>query len=1225
MPYNSLNYISSEFPENMNLEINNDSTPKDKDLIPKIEEENEKYIKSILWNLGILIYELFFGVLPFEKNKVIDLTKIKKSKCKEFDNLISNLLIIEEDKRLKWKEYLEHEFFMSLEPQKVFKILFNKNITNSDREIDLYKNDLDDNNLDILLKIDFKNLMNLNLANNNIENIEITTNNKNSFEKLKILNLEDNKINDVSKNLLKVCSNLEFLFLSHNNIISISTFSDMNLNNLSHLSLSHNSIFNFSSLAKANLINLNILNLSFNKIEDISCLEKMKFPYLEELKLNHNNIDDISIFEKTNFPKLKVLELKYNKIENIGIIKNVHFPELEILNLENNKIENINTLKNVSFNETLKELNLSNNSIKYFEYLHLCYFPSLSKVNLLSFKDDLTDYHLKILSIKLRLYGYDINDQNKDGKISILITPYNLINNSEIWDNKSFDYTNSFKIIAYKNTDEQEIITFCLQHILEMKDYNSKKKLITFKIYNSLLETIDKDAELNNFSILSYIDDNNIIKEKNKINTIYLIKQYKSKNQKIKYHKKPYYIDSITKLSSLPNICPFKNKVEKANYFRNIIDDKELFSSFLKKNDYYNNFPIIFINNKYYDGFIRFLEDSPKYNKFKNQNIFKKLLISSKENYIYKHSNYEYIIAEVVENLDFYSINQVIEIIKDIKFIIEGDYKQIINDWIILIFEMINECFLFTLKIKLFYDICPCCKSPILYTIDNKEKENIINKGSKIIDNTFFKSIQICNNIFNIISQKFNSFSVKDYKTKYFGENFMKNEYIPADPPKKDSNKFINVIYHDENYEKFSGDINEDAIEFRKYTNGTFIFSNCEDSFKLIINGIKNSNQNNNIKFLLITTGSTFEKVYNILDQEKCLELISKACIYCMEKSKHIGKLQKYPNFVQAVYTTQEEVDYFIEENSSENNKIFEVLKLVTYKDYIKEYYTLHNIISQNYKNYSYNLYNESFDTAINLLKDFIEEEKYEVQEEELLSGLKTFRTNDGETIIKEYTKEETEPIYKHLNNWLLNLNDKAYEKAGYFIGELMYKLNEYGMENNLGYKKKETIKLYRGMYINYLDALSYQIHKGKKICFQTFLSTSKEEEQAKIFSNEYETTVDERKKDLKFSILMEIEHNWKEGLYPLCFDIKSISIIPDEEEFLFHPFTFFKIKEFSVDYENYLIKMKLKTINKKEILENKINEGNNRIKYNKEEKLIEVSEILKNDTESESEIDSEN
>ena len=257
----------------MNLEINNDSTPKDKDMIPKIEE-NEKYTKSILWNLGVLIYELFFGVLPFEKNKIVDLKKIKKSKCKEFDDLISNLLM-EEDKRIKWKEYLKHEFFMSLEPQKIFKILFNKNITNSDREIDLYKNDLDDNNLDILLKIDFKNLMNLNLADNNIENIEITTNNKNSFEKLKILNLEDNKINDVSINLLKVCSNLEFLFLSHNNIISISTFLNMNLNNLSHLSLSHNSIFNFSSLAKANLINLNILNLSFNKIEDISCLEKM--------------------------------------------------------------------------------------------------------------------------------------------------------------------------------------------------------------------------------------------------------------------------------------------------------------------------------------------------------------------------------------------------------------------------------------------------------------------------------------------------------------------------------------------------------------------------------------------------------------------------------------------------------------------------------------------------------------------------------------------------------------------------------------------------------------------------------------------------------------------------------------------------------------------------------------------------------------------------------------
>ena len=166
-------------------------------------------------------------------------------------------------------------------------------------------------------------------------------------------------------------------------------------------------------------------------------------------------------------------------------------------------------------------------------------------------------------------------------------------------------------------------------------------------------------------------------------------------------------------------------------------------------------------------------------------------MISSKENYIYKHSNYEYIIAEVVENLDFYSINQVIEIIKDIKLVVKGDYKKIINDWIILIFEMINECFLFILKIKLFYDICPCCKNPILYTINNKEKENIINKGNKIKDNTLFKSIQICNNIFNIISQKYKTFSKKDYKKKYFGENFMKNEYIPADPPKKDSNKFI--------------------------------------------------------------------------------------------------------------------------------------------------------------------------------------------------------------------------------------------------------------------------------------------------------------------------------------------------------------------------------------------------------------------------------------------------
>ena len=52
------------------------------------------------------------------------------------------------------------------------------------------------------------------------------------------------------------------------------------------------------------------------------------------------------------------------------------------------------------------------------------------------------------------------------------------------------------------------------------------------------------------------------------------------------------------------------------------------------------------------------------------------------------------------------------------------------------------------------------------------------------------------------------------------------------------------------------------------------------------------------------------------------------------------------------------------------------------------------------------------------------------------------------------------------------------------------------------------------------------------------------------------------------------------------------------------------------------MIKLYLETINKKEILEEKIN-NNNKIHYNKENKIVEIKEIIKNNNdESEKESD---
>ena len=362
------------------------------------------------------------------------------------------------------------------------------------------------------------------------------------------------------------------------------------------------------------------------------------------------------------------------------------------------------------------------------------------------------------------------------------------------------------------------------------------------------------------------------------------------------------------------------------------------------------------------------------------------------------------------------------------------------------------------------------------------------------------------------------------------------------------------------------------------------------DSFKTIINGIER-NINNNNKFLLITTGSTFVKIYNFLKENNFLNSISNIGIYCMYKSKyeHLMKNPQYPE-LKGIFTDSGEVICFIEENSLENNKIFQTLKLVTYKDYILKYYELHQIISSYYMNTENN---NSYNYAIGLLTTFLNNEN-KTDNKELFEGLKAFETNKGYEVIREYTGDR---IYKKLNGWLLSLEREPIEKIAYFIGTLMYKLNDYGMKNKK--MNKENLILYRGICINYLDALSYQIYKGEIICFQTFFSSTKKVKIAEGFAM--------GNTNYQFSTIIEINHSYKEGLYPICFNISELSNYRDEEEYLFNPYSFFKLKDFSIDFEKNKLRLKLDAINKKEVLEIQIKEGK-KIVYNEKEQLIEVT-----------------
>lgn len=160
------------------------------------------------------------------------------------------------------------------------------------------------------------------------------------------------------------------------------------------------------------------------------------------------------------------------------------------------------------------------------------------------------------------------------------------------------------------------------------------------------------------------------------------------------------------------------------------------------------------------------------------------------------------------------------------------------------------------------------------------------------------------------------------------------------------------------------------------------------------------------------------------------------------------------------------------------------------------------------------------------------------------------------------------------------------FEKNAYFVGQLIYRLN-YKIIEHKNIQNIENIEpnitLYRGMKVDYLEALSYPIQLGKIISFATFISTSKVLPTPESFAKKSE--VNYKRKNYEFSIIMIINVKQNRNLFPLYYRILD-SHYQHEKECLFPPFTFFKIKKYKIDYVNNNLELELEEIGKREILE---------------------------------------
>ena len=105
-------------------------------MAPEVLEGKEKYDnKCDLWSIGVIIYQLFFGIYPYiGKTEFLLLnninnegqTNLKNTDNKQLDNLIRGLLVKDPEKRISWLNYLYHPFFREFRSKEDYKIYYEK-------------------------------------------------------------------------------------------------------------------------------------------------------------------------------------------------------------------------------------------------------------------------------------------------------------------------------------------------------------------------------------------------------------------------------------------------------------------------------------------------------------------------------------------------------------------------------------------------------------------------------------------------------------------------------------------------------------------------------------------------------------------------------------------------------------------------------------------------------------------------------------------------------------------------------------------------------------------------------------------------------------------------------------------------------------------------------------------------------------------------------------------
>ena len=146
---------------------------------------------------------------------------------------------------------------------------------------------------------------------------------------------------------------------------------------------------------------------------------------------------------------------------------------------------------------------------------------------------------------------------------------------------------------------------------------------------------------------------------------------------------------------------------------------------------------------------------------------------------------------------------------------------------------------------------------------------------------------------------------------------------------------------------------------------------------------------------------------------------------------------------------------------------------------------------------------------------------------------------------------------------------------------------------------------LHRGKKLYYSCLLPYERALGKIILLSGFTSTSDSDEVARTWAGRGKEN-EVYKNSSKFSVVFNITNLYNDDWVSNGIDVQDISQYKNEKEFLFQPFSFYKVTKVDFDVKGHKADISLETVGKKEILEMQIKE-NKEIKYNEIDNIMEV------------------